>query len=61
MSDNASAIEVQSTVVPDITATEVNQCVTQMGQEKTKLMQCPSQDVTVLQDRECQKVKSAHM
>ena len=32
-----------------------------MGQEKNKLMQYPAQDVTVLQDRKCQKVKSAHM
>ena len=32
-----------------------------MGQEKNKLMQCPAQDDTVLQDRKCQKVKSAHM
>ena len=58
MSDNASVIEVQSTIVPDVTATEVNQCVTQMGQDKNK---CPAQADTVLQDRKCQKVKSAHI
>ena len=61
VSDNTSAIEVQSTIGPDVTATEVNQCVTQMGQEKNKLMQCPSQDDKVLQDRKCQKVKSVQM
>ena len=60
VSDNASAIEVQSTVVPDVTTTEVNQCVAQMGQEKNKLMQCPAQDDIVLQDRKHQKMKSAH-
>ena len=60
VSDNASPIEVQSTVVPDVTATEVHQCVTQMGQQKNKLMQCPAQDDTVVQDKKCQKVKSAH-
>ena len=54
-------MEVQSNVVPDITATEVTQCVTQMGQEKNKLMQCPAQDDTVLQDRKCHKMKIAHM
>ena len=32
-----------------------------MGQGKNKLMQCPAQADTVLQDRKCQKVKSAHM
>ena len=42
VSNNASALEVQSTIVPDVTATEVNQSVTQMGQETNKLMQCPS-------------------
>ena len=61
VSDNASAIEVQSTIVPDVRTTEVNQCVTQMGQEKNKLMQWPAQDDIVLQDRICQKIKSAHM
>ena len=61
LSDNTSAIEVQSTVVPDVTTTEVNQCVTQMGQEKNKLMQCPAHDVMVLQDRKYQIMKSAHM
>ena len=40
--DNASAIEVQCTVVPDVTATEVNQCVTQKGEDKNKQMQCPA-------------------
>ena len=55
VSDNASAIEVKSTIVPHVMATEVNQCVTQMGQEKNKLMQCPAQDDTVLQDKKCQK------
>ena len=43
VSNNASPIEVQYTVVPDVTATEVNQCLTQKGQEKNKLMQCPAQ------------------
>ena len=57
VSDNAYATEVQSTIVPDVTATEVNQCVTQMGQGKNKLMQCPAQDDTDLQDKKCQKVK----
>ena len=61
VSNNVSAIEVQPTILLDVTATEVNQCVTQIGQEKNKLMQCPAQDDTVLQDRKCQKVKSVHM
>ena len=61
VSENASPIEVQSTIVPDVTATEVNQCVTQMGQEKSKLMQCPAQDDTVSQDKKYQKVKSAYI
>ena len=61
MSHNASAIEVQSNVAPDVTATEVIQCVTQRRQEKSKLMQCPAQEITVLQDRKCQKVESVHM
>ena len=61
MSDNASAIEAQPTVVPDVTATEINQCVTQKGQEKNKLMQYPAQDDIVLQDRKCQRMKSAYM
>ena len=61
VSDNASPIEIQSTILPDVTATEVNQCVTQKGQEKNKLMQCPAQDDTVLQGRKGQKMKSAHM
>ena len=56
MSNNASAIEVQSNV-----ASEVIQCVTQREQDTNKLMQCPAQYITVLQDRKCQKVKSAHM
>ena len=38
VSNNASAIQVQSTILPDVTATEVNQCVTQMGQDKNNLM-----------------------
>ena len=54
VSDNASPIEVQSTIVWDVTAAEVNQCVTQKGQEKNKLMQCPAKDGIVLQDRKCQ-------
>ena len=49
------------TIVPDVTTTEVNQCVTQKGQEKNKLMQCPAQDDIFLQDRKFQKMKSAHM
>ena len=57
VSNNASAIEVQPTVVPDVTTTEVNQCVTKKGQEKIKPMQCPAQDDIVLQDRKCQKIK----
>ena len=61
VSDNASPREVHSTVVPDVTATEVNQCLTQIGQDKNKLMQCPAQADTVLQDRNCQKVKSRRM
>ena len=61
MSDNASPIEGQSTIVPDATATKVNQCVTQNGQEKNKLKQCPAQDDIVLQDRKCPKMKSFHM
>ena len=58
--NNASPIEVQSTVVPDVTATEVYQCMTHIGQDKNKLMQCQAQVHTVLQDRKCQKVKNAH-
>ena len=61
VSNNTSPIEVQSTELPDAAATEVNQCVTQKGQEKNKLMQCPAQDDTVLQDRKGQKMKSVHM
>ena len=61
VSNNASLIEVQSTIVQDFTATEVDQCVTQMGLEKNKLMQCPAQDDTFSQDKKYQKVKSAHM
>ena len=61
VSDNASPIEVQSTIVPDITTAEVSQCVTQKGQEKNKLMQCPAQGDIVLQDRKCQKMKHAHV
>ena len=54
-------IEVQSTVVPDVTTAEVNQCVIQKGHEKNRLKQCPAQDDIVVQDRKCQKMKSAHM
>ena len=61
MSDNASAIAVQSNVAPDVRATEVIQCVIQMGQEKSKLMPFLAQEVTVLQDRKCQKMKRVHM
>ena len=61
MSYNASPIEVQSTIVPNVRATEVNQCVTQKEQEKNKLMQCPAQDDTVLQDRKGHKTKSVHL
>ena len=61
VSNNASPIEVQSTLVPDVTATEVNQCETQMGQDKNKLMQCPSQANTAIEGRKGQKVNSAHM
>ena len=61
MSNNTSAIEVQSTVVSDGTATEVNQCVIQKGQDKNVKMQCPAQSNTVLQGRKCQKVNSVHM
>ena len=60
VSNNASPIEVQSTIVPDVTTTEVNQCVTKRN-KKNKLMQCPAQDDTVLQDRKGQKMKSAHV
>ena len=59
--DNASPLEVQSKIVPDVTATEVNQHVTHMGQDKNKLMQCQAPVPTVLQDRKCQKMKNVNM
>ena len=61
MCDNASVVEVQSTLGPDVTTSEVIQFVTQVGQEKNKLMQCSAQDDIVLQDRKCQEMKSVNM
>ena len=40
--DNVSAREVQSPIVPNVSETEVNQCVTQKGQDEHKQMQCPA-------------------
>ena len=53
--------EVQSPVVSKVPETEVNQYVTQEVQDENKQQQCPAQTDTVLQDRKCQKVKSAYM
>ena len=55
VSNNVSPTEVQSTIIPDVTAIEVNQCVTQRGQDKNKPKQCQGQANTTIEGRKARK------
>ena len=61
MSNNVYTREVQSSIVSKVPETEVNQYVTQEVHDENKQQQCPAQAEKVLDERKCQKVKSAHM
>ena len=55
MSDNVSTREVQSPIVFNVPETEVNQCVTQKGQDENKQMQCSAQADTVYKTKNVKK------